>query len=749
MTIIQFVRLLKNHLWLLILAPIFTGLCIIVFIDDSSQSFSTSSKVYTGFASGYSIKNSARRDYYAIKTKFDNFFENTKSRSTKEEIVLKTLAYYLCLDKIASKEMSEDNQLLFKNTFTTSFSKKFLVKNNNIKTYENLLKYYRSSFDNEIYLILNAQTSDLLHLFSLEKVSGLIVTQEGTSDLVLFRYESSDPGVSYTTLTIAIEVMLSKVKLIKFAESNSVVKYFMAEVIKAQKKLDLAEKELAELMTKNNITNYYEQTKWLASRNEDFEVAYQKEKLGLAGALAAEKEAIATMGISNGIKVKTKTVTKFRKSIRLINEQILANQIKSGSLYSPSHTADSTPSATKELMAIDSLTIRLQQVENQLNIEIGELLEMKNTTSGVQLESIATKWLDAVIEVEQYKARIIQFIQFEKEFELTYARFSKLGSKIKRLERKIGVYERDYLDFVASLNDAKLIEENIQMSSSLKIIDSPFYPVNAEASKKPLIIVLGSTTTLILCIAIIVFLEFIDSTIRTPERFNALSKTELIGGFPIIGSGGMNNQITRKKLINQISNYIYLKQFELSKISEVFFVLFLSTRNKEGKSQLIHLIANSMRKNGLKVLVFYPSSEDLENLTLKSENSDNISVETSNKQGTISRDSLEKSTKKTFSDYDYIFYELPAIIGYTTPINLLKTSNLSVLISKANRIWNAADSMAINSYKKSINHPISSILNGAMVDNLESLIGEIPKSRSRLRVITKRLASLKFKRNKF
>ena len=166
MTIIQFIRLLKNHIWLLILAPIFTGLCIIIFIDDSSQSFSTSSKVYTGFASGYSIKNSARRDYYAIKTKFDNFFENTKSRSTKEEIILKTMSYYLCLDKIPTKEMSEDNQQIFKNTFPSSLTKSFLVKSNENKTYENMLKYYQSNFENEIYLILNSQTSELIHLFS-------------------------------------------------------------------------------------------------------------------------------------------------------------------------------------------------------------------------------------------------------------------------------------------------------------------------------------------------------------------------------------------------------------------------------------------------------------------------------------------------------------------------------------------------------------------------------------------------------
>lgn len=746
MTIIQFIRLLKNHFWLLIATPVFAGLCMIIFIDDSSQSFSTSSKVYTGFASGYSIKNSARRDYYAIKTKFDNFFENTKSRSTKEEIILKTLSYYLCLEQISPKEMSEDNQQIFSSTFTPELVQKFLVKNNQQKTYENLKAYYQSNFENEVYIILNSQYSELLHLFSLEKISDLRVTQEGTSDLVLFSYESSDPGVSYRTLTIAIDVILSKVKLIKFAESNSVVKYFMGEVAKAQKKLDLAEKELAELMTKNNITNYYEQTKWLASRNEDFEVAYQKEKLGLAGALAAEKEAIATMGISNGIKVKTKTVSKFRKSIRAINEQILAEQVRSGSLYSPTLPNDSLASKKNDLFAIDSLKKELNTVEVKFNKEIGELLEMKNTSSGVQIENVATKWLDAVIEVEQYKARIIQFIQFEKEFEQTYARFSKLGSKIKRLERKIGVYERDYLDFVASLNDAKLIEENIQMSSSLKIIDTPFYPVNAEASKKPLIISLGTVSTLILCIAIIVFLEFIDSTIRTPERLSRLSETELIGGFPIIGDGGSNNKITRTKLLNQISNFINVKQMDSEIEHEPYFVTFMSTKDKEGKSQLINLIANTMRNQGSKVLLFNSSNNHLK---LNKEHPDDILMEPLSKQGEITIGSLKKLANNKFDDYDYIFYELPPIVGQSIPIRLIKKSNLSILIARANRIWSAADTMAVKSYKKSIDHSINCVLNGAMVDNLEPLIGEIPKRRSRFRIVFKRLASLKFKRNKF
>ena len=105
--------------------------------------------------------------------------------------------------------------------------------------------------------------------------------------------------------------------------------------------------------------------------------------------------------------------------------------------------------------------------------------------------------------------------------------------------------------------------------------------------------------------------------------------------------------------------------------------------------------------------------------------------------------------EKNIKDYRYVFFEIPAIIGSDLPIQILKEANLSLLVLKANRTWNKADAMALASYSKIIEHQVSSILNGADEDLLESIIGEIPKKRSQLRKKIKKLAKLQFTSKQF
>ena len=128
MTLIKFVRLILDHLKVLIIAPLLVMLIIYIVFDDSNNKYLTSSKVYTGFASGYSINNNESKDYFTIKNKFNNFFENVKSRSTREEIIFKTLAFYISKNKISEKDMMLNNQVILFDIFNESLVKKLAVK---------------------------------------------------------------------------------------------------------------------------------------------------------------------------------------------------------------------------------------------------------------------------------------------------------------------------------------------------------------------------------------------------------------------------------------------------------------------------------------------------------------------------------------------------------------------------------------------------------------------------------------------
>ena len=110
MTFLEFIRLIINHIKLIVLIPIIMTSLVFFLIKDSKKEYITKTSIYTGFASGYSIASSDITDYNKIVTKFDNFFQNIRSRETREEVILKTLAFYLAKETIATKDMSLENQ---------------------------------------------------------------------------------------------------------------------------------------------------------------------------------------------------------------------------------------------------------------------------------------------------------------------------------------------------------------------------------------------------------------------------------------------------------------------------------------------------------------------------------------------------------------------------------------------------------------------------------------------------------------
>ena len=728
--------------------PIIVVVMILIFMNDKQSNYVTTTTLYTGFASGYSLKNSDRRDFYAIKTKFDNLFENIKSRTTREEIILKTLAFYLAQDTIIEKDMSAYNQTNFVALIPEELLKKVVVKNNETKTYQNLSNYYKQNFNNEIYYILNSTESPFINYFGLEQLSQIEARQEGTSDRVLISYETTDPGICFHTTRIALEVIMSDVKTIKSAESDDVVNYFLQESKLAHLKLDQAEAELSQLMTKHNVINYYEQTKWLASRKEDFEVAYQGEKLKLAAAQAAEKEAAHKMDIGKGLILKKQEVFEMRQKLRALSSKIAFIEInESIQLETDSNSSENTNKLKNDLVKYNKQLLGLKE---DLQLKVEQLYHMGQTSTGIKIESIATTWLEAVIAVEEYSARINQYVVFNKEFEITYTEFANLGSQIKQMERKISVLEKDYLDLLASVNDSKLIKQNIAMSTNLKIVDPPFYPVNAEKSKKGMIVILGGLAGLIITLSILILLEFLDTTIKTPERAKELTGLYLAGGFPLLTKKKIPQYKSLYSLLtNQLATYINYNYYQVKGKKDPFVVLFFSTRKKEGKTQLCQLIARDLRISGEPTLVISPKPTEQENYFLNHNDKDNVEYVIPKNICDIKLTAKEIVAENKSEEYRYIFFEIPAIIGSDLPIQMMRDADLSLLVLKANRNWNKADAMALESYSNIVDHQVSSILNGADVDVLESIIGEIPKKRSSFRKKMKQFAKLQFKPNQF
>ena len=51
------------------------------------------------------------------------------------------------------------------------------------------------------------------------------------------------------------------------------------------------------------------------------------------------------------------------------------------------------------------------------------------------------------------------------------------GSTLKRIDREISVAEQEYLELLKGLNLAKLKVQDVELSSNIKAVDPPYYPL--------------------------------------------------------------------------------------------------------------------------------------------------------------------------------------------------------------------------------------------------------------------------------
>ncbi len=737
MIIVKFTRLLLNHLKLLIVTPILVMLATFFLIYDSDDKYLSSSKIYTGFTSGNNLKENDKKDFISIRTSFSNFFENFKSRSTREEIALKTLAFYFSKNTIDEKDMSIDNQIIFNEIFRKDLIDSIAVKDNEDKTFQNLSELYYKNFENEIYYLLNSEHPSFQNHFELERLLTMNSQQKGASDYININYLTNDQGITFNTLKIATGVIIGQVKKIKSKESNNIVQFFLNESKKAQLKLNEEEENLNTLLTKNNVINYYEQTKYLAERKEGFESKFKDEKIKLEANKAIEKETSSKMAQNKEAVLKTSKIITIRNNIKNLNSKISKLEFKNHSILDSTFSKNSRDNIT-----LEKLNGELKSVENKLEKEVNELFSMQYTPNGLNTNDIASKWLDAVINIEESSARIEQYLIFKKDFEKKYKDLSHLGSKIKQFERKIAVLEQRYLNLLSSLNDSKLRQQNIEKSSSIRIVDKPYYPVKPQKSKKKLTILISGIIGFVFVLGIILLLEYFDQTIKTIKNAKKITGMNLSGAFPIMNDKNNTNENFNRKLITQMTSSINYSSFNKSQ-KKPFITIFYSTRNGEGKTLISGVISEELKLSGKQVLTIKPDViKSNENFVYQKDDIISYSDQINFLDNSFYVEILKLPNIKNF---DHIFIEIPNLIGNSMPVQIIKEADLSILIMKADRIWNNADKLAIKNYKKIILNESHFILNGVSTIELENIVGEIPKKRSKIRRLIKKYSQLNFR----
>lgn len=729
MNIIFFIRLLQKHLVILVITPMMMAGLVFYLTQDQPSNFVSQTKIYTGIATGSSIVSleESKFDLFGTRTAFDNLINLIKSKTTIEEVGLRLFTQHMMLEE-ARPDIILWNHYNELSLMVPDEVKNLVVKDDFEKTYQNFVKYKDKDHSNFIYELIYLNHR---HYSAKKILSKVKVSRVQSSDMVEIKYESDDPGICSGTLKLLNEVFVKVYSQIKVNQSDAVVRYFQKEIEGARGSLNKAEEELVEFNRNHNIINYYEQTKHIASEKEHFDLMYTQILLDHVASQSVLKVLESKMSEGEKRRINSDEMLAFRDSLSDVNYQI-SMKINRSEIFGELND-DETEKLNRLKTKAALLTENLRKnVDRQFNLD--------NSIEGFTGSSILEQWLQKMIEFESSQAQLEVGKQINQDFEDLFEKYAPLGAKMKRLERKIDVAERKYLSMLNSLNTAKLKQQNIELNSNLKIVTEPFFPIEAEPSKRKFLIVIAFMIGGIIPVCIILALEFLDSSIKTVYRAENKTGLKVAAMFP-------KNLDKKDKLdyefINRRSLDVIVRKLSLlnnnKDANSAHKILIYSNIKGEGKTYLTSLLFEKFVQFGLKTLFVTPHNIDL----IPGCKCVNYEVKSNFNSLSSIQDVLDDSIN--LNDFDYVFVELPAIISNAYPLQWFKEVDNSLLVLRANRAWSEADSNALKDIEiVSEGKQSQIILNGVELNEMESVLGDLPKKRSWFRRGIKNILRLRF-----
>jgi uncharacterized protein involved in exopolysaccharide biosynthesis len=752
---------------------------------NPSYEYTSQSVLYTGLATGSSIEMDKKFSTQATNTAFDNLINIIKSRETQEEVAVRLLALHLLLPEANPKYISKAHYEELRATVPEGLYG-FLEEENNIpfdneedevnmqlpseidkgryeKTVQNLLNLMRSGTDNFMYELFSYEENK--H-YSLKALSEIKAQRINSSDLIKMSYTVNDPGICQLTLAIYNAVCIKNYKILKENRSGSVVKYFENELAKAKKQLDNAERKLLEFNKSSNIINYYEQSKAVAVVKEELEVDYKAKKAELAGIQAGTKRLEEKLRLQEIIQLKSNELLKKKKELGDLNYQIGLVQAQLESSSNPSGT-----------LKISQLKSRANTLNGEIEERVDELYTYQNTIDGLQISKVLPDWMSSEVETENLKAKIKVIDDQKKDFQKTYAEYAPAGATMKRLEREIAVAEQGYLEILHGLNLAKLKLQDSELASDLKTVDPPYFPLSPNPTKRSILIIAATFLGGIITLGAIFVMEYFDDTLKNAIKATKKTGIQALGMVPkiILDPKGIDLAFVQNRLTEIIAQNMLQFFGKQNGGKKPKTIIVFSTQKFEGKTVVAGNLAKALQEEGKCVVVLNHSNEmkslshkqkfsffskifgypdtriDMENDYLKDPsiylgNRAYIPYDVENDFGNANdfRDLISKDASTIQSDLDYVIVELPALIYNNYPVDLFSSADLNLLVVRSNRTWTSADESSVGNLMEISGEKLHLVVNGVNLNEAETILGDLPKKRNKLRKKIKSMLRFQF-----
>lgn len=672
--------------WWIIIVPILVGIFVWIITRNTEKNYDVKTTIYTGIISGYNVDQA---DYKNANVHLSNLINIITTERTLKAVSLKLLTRCLIYgDAEKNTSYITAEHFIILNQSIPRELRPLIDKQDEEKTYNNLVAFERPSVNNYIYQLLNYNDP----YFSIASLSEKIkVSQLGNSDMIEIGYSANDPGITYNTLDILNEEFVKQYRELRYGETNNVIQFFREELARLGSQLTSAEDSLIEYNIEHRIINFDEQTKQItildaAQRLSDNDLLINS---------------TTSSALTNFYENKLGDVAKRIKSSNEFLDNINRLSTINNDLYSNSLTSNTD--------YYNKLSKERDRTEDNMSSIAKKISSVNSTTDNIASETLVDKWLEQVVLNEKTKAHMQAQNIMREKLDEDFVYYSPVGATINRKERNIGFVENNYMSIMGALNQAILRQKNLEMTAAtLKVMNPPLFPLNSSSSNSRMVVLTSMLAAILFIIGYFLIIEVLDHTLRDKTRAERLTGGDVIGAFPQKSSlryRRYNKSIESMAIKNLSTNILPYLSGKKRRIINLF-----STEHKDGKTNIAKALEFYWNSIGLNVRrITYEEdflSEDSEYIEAKSIN----------------------DICKDIDDNEIIIVEFPILKDNPISPSIINEASLNLLVVRANRTWKNTDQRIYDdlSRKKDEEVPLFIYLTQANRSCVEDFTGQLP-----------------------
>lgn len=696
-----FIKFFYRIRYWLVFAPLLIALLVIWKTKHLPSNYTVACSVYTGIITGINsqTENGITVTTYSQGSMMDNLLSIATADQTLKQVSLRLYARIM-----VRGDLEKDNIYINADHFRYIYNHgrpihHLIYKSspndsiNEQRTYENLVAFESNEPSNYVYGIYQYQ----LPYVNRESLKKILVARNGNSDMIEISYTNDDPGIVYQTLLILLNEFINQYQELRFGETNNVIAFFEKELARVTENLRTAENALTKYRVDNLVINFDEETKAVTALNRDYELQYwtSKNDISVSDSLILDIE--KRLGLHSDILMNNNEYLHY-------NEQIteLTNKLTLANYYSE---ADVTQSIK------DSLEKELAIATKAIEDVVMRYSNLKYSKEGIGNESLVTEWLAQLMANRKAEAELNVLQDRKLQISNKYVHFAPVGSVLKQRERSVNIAEQEYFTILNALNSARLRQKSLQMSSAtLKIMNTPAYPLTSLSLNRKNIILTAFAITLLFVIFFFLVVELLDHTLHHKFKAELLTGNRVLGIFtrPMRLRARKYNQTYLNTSAQHLCNYArtYFKPDQNNIIN------LISNESGEGKSFIMEQMAEQFEAQGIEVQILSWHNE--------------FQTDAKSFIQSLNLDDLDLNEKVQLKE-KVILVEYPSLKDASLNAEILQGVSLNLQIIDSRRTWKDTDQMLfLRTKEMSGKAPLFIVLNYTTRDAAEDLNGLMP-----------------------